>query len=186
MEDDTEEPSVGELCTACGICCGDAMFLYAPLQPGDRERLHRTAYPRELIGEDSMPLPCPMLDGTRCTIYADRPLICRSYRCEVLKAAEDGRMPARDAFARVREARALLARLREVMPEGVSVPKARERWNLDSGQPLDPETAAAQLAFYAFYRYMDRHFRTPRKWLVTRDPEAMPDGTQPDAPPPAA
>jgi uncharacterized protein len=175
MENSAEEPSVSELCTACGICCSDAMFLYAPLKEGDRERLHRTAYPREMIGEHSLPLPCPMLAGTRCTIYADRPNICRSFRCEVLKAAEQGTMPVQTAFTHVREARALLAQLRDVMPEGVSLPKARERWSLDAGKPLDRAAAAAQLAFYAFNRYIDRHFRSPRKWLVSGDPEAMPD-----------
>jgi Fe-S-cluster containining protein len=153
------------------------MFSHIYLKEGDRERLQRCAYPSELIGEESVPLPCPMLSGTRCTIYEHRPTGCAAFRCEVLKGAEEGRLSLEAARAHVRQAKALLARLREVMPEGVSMAMARARWGpgAASGQPLEPETAAAQLAFFAYYRYMDRHFLPPAKWLVSRDPEARPD-----------
>jgi len=168
--------SSSDLCAACGICCGDAMFAQIPLQPGDREALERTAYPREMIGRDSIPLPCPMLAGTRCSIYADRPRNCRSYRCDVLRAAEDGAMTAEVAFGHVQEAKALLARLREAMPEGVSMRTAIARWNFEetAGQRLDPAEAAAQLAFFAFNRYLDRHFRPPGSWHVTPNPGSRP------------
>ena len=87
-------------------------------------------------------------------------------------------MAMSEAQQHVRQAKALLARLRALMPEGVSMAMARARWKPEAttGQPLDPDTAAAQLAFYAYYKYMDRYFRPPAKWLVTPDPEARPDG----------
>ncbi|HEY9722606.1 MAG TPA: YkgJ family cysteine cluster protein [Oscillatoriaceae cyanobacterium] len=58
-----------------------AREIYAP----HRERLEAIAEywtrhdnpPNELL-EEAM-LPCPMLDGGRCGIYADRPAICRAY-----------------------------------------------------------------------------------------------------------
>jgi Fe-S-cluster containining protein len=31
------------------------------------------------------PLPCPMHQENRCTVYAERPGICRAYQCKLLR-----------------------------------------------------------------------------------------------------
>ena len=42
----------------------------------------------EAEGEFGFALPCPALDGARCTTYATRPGTCRTYRCKLLRALE--------------------------------------------------------------------------------------------------
>jgi hypothetical protein len=154
------------------------MFTHIRLQQGDREALERTRYPREAIGDDRIPLPCPMLEGTCCSIYPDRPHKCRTYRCDVLKAVEDEALPIEEALGTVRQARALLARLRELMPENLSVAAGHTQWTTPQTNPqsLAPGEAAARLAFYAFHLYLDRHFRfrKPRFATRTSDPAARP------------
>jgi len=178
-----DEITPGDLCTECGICCSDAMFALIRLREGDAERLLEHGYPAERLHEGFLTLPCPFLSAAKCSIYPDRPKQCAEYRCEVLKGAQAGSMPLADARERVRTARSLLARLREVMPEGVSMDAARARWGEagTGGRAVEPAEAAAQLAFYAYYKYMDRHFRPPRKWMVTAAPDDMRPETQ--APP---
>ena len=168
--------SEGNLCLECGLCCGDSMYSQINLGEGDRERLARSGYPADLSGATSIPLPCPMLSGTRCTIYANRPGKCAAYRCEVLKGLDVGTIPYATALERVREAKRLLARAREGMPEGVTMAHFRARSAADrGGAPPDPAETAALFAYYAYARYMDRHFRRADKRLVTRDAETRPD-----------
>ena len=169
--------SEGNLCLECGLCCGDSMYSQINLGEGDRERLIRSGYPADLTNATSIPLPCPMLSGTSCTIYADRPGKCAAYRCEVLKGVDAGAISFTTALERVREAKQLLAKAREGMPEGVSLAQVRARAipAAAGGQPLDRAGSAALFAYYAYARFMDRHFRRPDKWLVSPGPEVRPD-----------
>jgi uncharacterized protein len=171
------ETASGDLCIECGLCCSDAMFSNVRLEEADRERLKAIGYPVAELSDGFMPLTCAMLAGTRCTIYHDRPEACRSYRCEILKAAEAGSMPMAEAQLHVREALGLLGQLREAMPEGITMEMARARWNPREvgSEPVEPDEARAQLAFFAYYRYMDRHFRPPHRALVAPAAETRPD-----------
>jgi hypothetical protein len=74
-------------CASCGSCCRQ---LSPVLLPRDIERLaRRLRVPTpefrasHLRKEDDelvfARLPCPLLDGTRCSCYRDRPKDCRSY-----------------------------------------------------------------------------------------------------------
>ena len=177
MPEEPDEASSSDLCVSCGLCCGDGMFSQVRLHGGERARLKaRGGQPEALPGE-FMALPCTFLRGTSCTIYPDRPQGCRAYRCKVLKALEAGTIPVSDAQLRVREARVLLARLRGAMPEGVSLEMAGQRWQPHEGgiQPIEPGEAQAQLAFFAYYRFMDRHFLPPHKAKLAWGAETRPE-----------
>ena len=74
-------------CASCGSCCRQ---LSPVLLPKDIERLARrlrvlnpdlraSHLRREDDGFVFARLPCPLLDGTRCSCYTDRPKDCRSY-----------------------------------------------------------------------------------------------------------
>lgn len=74
-------------CASCGSCCRQ---LSPVLLPKDIERLaRRLRVPNpqfrasHLRKEDDgfvfAQVPCPLLDGTRCSCYTDRPKDCRSY-----------------------------------------------------------------------------------------------------------
>lgn len=74
-------------CASCGSCCRQ---LSPVLLPKDIERLARrlrvpnpelraTHLRKEDDGFVFARVPCPLLDGTRCSCYRDRPKDCRSY-----------------------------------------------------------------------------------------------------------
>jgi Fe-S-cluster containining protein len=91
LEADADVP-----CGDCCACCSTSHFVH--IGPDETETLAQV--PGELLFEaPGMPgghvvLPfdargrCPLLDETgRCTIYARRPLTCRTYDCRVFAAA---------------------------------------------------------------------------------------------------
>lgn len=79
----------------CGNCDGCCVSSYpVPVRSHEHgalavipaEHLITTTHGRTMIA----PLAngrCPMLVGTRCSIYADRPLTCRDYDCRIFAAA---------------------------------------------------------------------------------------------------
>ncbi len=74
-------------CLACANCCRATHTAFTPeeielLAP----RLGLTAKEfrhRHIVVEAGVafinPLPCPFLEGNRCTVYEDRPAVCREY-----------------------------------------------------------------------------------------------------------
>ncbi len=74
-------------CTACAACCRVVTPL---LHPEDVQRLAgrlALAVPklqgkllrRTEAGLVFAQMPCPLLEGNRCSVYGDRPAVCRSY-----------------------------------------------------------------------------------------------------------
>ncbi len=100
-----EETSADVPCGDCNACCRTSHFIH--VRP--EEKRARLRLPRELL----FPAPglpagnlvlgydqegrCPMLVGGRCTVYADRPLACRTYDCRIYAAT--GVAPDREAIA---------------------------------------------------------------------------------------
>ena len=82
-------------CGECNACCRSSYFIH--IDPDETETLARI--PSELLfpapgqpdgrlvmGHDEQG-HCPMLVNDVCSIYAHRPLVCRSYDCRVFAAA---------------------------------------------------------------------------------------------------
>lgn len=87
------------LCTACGLCCNGSLFARAMLGPEDTlERFGNLLPYREPAGRGFFPQPCGALCGTRCSIYAERPSVCRGFHCKLLKMVD--RDPARLSAAK--------------------------------------------------------------------------------------
>lgn len=75
-------------CTTCGACCRD---IIVPVNTEEQVRLARRLglspeqfAERYLVtNDDDEPAiearPCPFLDGNRCSVYEDRPEVCRGY-----------------------------------------------------------------------------------------------------------
>jgi Fe-S-cluster containining protein len=100
-----EEESADVPCGSCNACCRTFHFIHVrPEEKRARARLPRdflTPAPglppgNLVLGHDQNGC-CPMLVSGRCTIYADRPLACRTYDCRVYAAT--GVAPDRDAIA---------------------------------------------------------------------------------------
>ena len=93
-------------CGSCNACCRTYHQLH--LRPG--EKAARKRLPREylsvarglppgflVLGYDERGA-CPVLLDGRCSIYEDRPLVCRTYDCRIYAAT--GVAPDRDEIAR--------------------------------------------------------------------------------------
>jgi len=116
----------GALCTACGACCNGTLFDEVPLERAEIALGPRLRLPIVAAGDEAcMALPCPRLDGATCTIYAERPSTCRTYKCGLLEELERGEVTAADAHARVDALREAAARARELLPNATNMPLLR-------------------------------------------------------------
>lgn len=110
---------MSDLCLACGLCCDGTLFEATALMAGEDGRLlaERQAVFVSEKGTQRFQQPCPAHERGRCSIYDERPEVCRDFRCSVLTAVDSG---ALDEVG----ARALIARameLRDVARPGLAV-----------------------------------------------------------------
>lgn len=122
-------------CGACNACC--RTFHQLHIRPGEtrvRRRLPReylTAArglpPGYLLLGHTEDGSCPVLAGGRCTIYEDRPLVCRTYDCRLYAATG-------------------------VEPDRAEIAAQVRRWCFSYPGPEDRELQAAVLAAVDFIR----------------------------------
>ncbi len=79
------------LCISCGLCCDGTVFSFVPLKDGEppAQALAEGARWRDSPEKPAFLLPCHAFVG-KCGIYEERPQVCRSFRCRVLRRAEAG------------------------------------------------------------------------------------------------
>jgi len=99
------------LCVGCGLCCDGTLFARARSeQPDEQWRLSALGFDFEDFNDAKwFKQPCPMASCGTCTIYADRPAVCRSFRCSLLKSFEAGEIDRATATEKITTAKALLA-----------------------------------------------------------------------------
>jgi Fe-S-cluster containining protein len=122
-------------CGACNACC--RTFHQLHLRPGEKQARRRL--PREYLSVAPGLPPgylllgyteqgaCPVLVGGRCTIYEDRPLVCRTYDCRLYAATG-------------------------VEPDRAEIAQQVRRWRFEYPAPEDRELQAAVLAAVRFIR----------------------------------
>jgi hypothetical protein len=103
------------LCENCGLCCDGTFFAHVEVTPQELAPIST----RVTLSDDWSLLlqPCSALEGCRCSVYANRPRICRAYRCTVLVDLEAGRVTEREARAALDTVFALRARLAAAVGE---------------------------------------------------------------------
>lgn len=170
----TDSPSA-QLCTSCGLCCDGTIYDNLRLEPGESAEFGTSDRVQESAEGEMLQLPCPLLSGTCCTIYASRPAICRKYRCAQLRAVEDGALPFDAALDNVARAKSLVAEVRRYLAPGQAIDEVRKSWlawsrgrESDFGEGLKVEDVSKlNLAMMALNLWLDRHFRpSPRQALV--------------------
>ena len=89
------------LCLSCGLCCDGTMFPLAVITPSEAAKYKG----RLNIAEDGrhLKLPCPALDGCKCTTYLDRPKVCGESKCLVLASLELGKLTSEEAHEAIAE-----------------------------------------------------------------------------------
>lgn len=95
-----------QLCTACGFCCDGRLFSLAPLTLEEAAWAKRRRLPLVSHADKvSLEQPCGALEGTRCTVYDERPESCRRFVCVLLSRVTHGELSIDDALAHVKAAR---------------------------------------------------------------------------------
>lgn len=104
--------AASELCRACGFCCSGMLFAGIQLTEGEARASARLRLPL-LQGEGgpTLLLPCPAHVGA-CTIYEERPSVCRAYHCQLIDELEQGDIDLEGALLRVERLRALADAIR--------------------------------------------------------------------------
>ncbi|MBV9930686.1 MAG: YkgJ family cysteine cluster protein [Alphaproteobacteria bacterium] len=154
-----------QLCLACGLCCNGALYDHAKVTDEERDRLAGAG----IVGTDpaGLSLPCSAYRGGACQVYADRPSACRTFRCRLLRALDDGDVPLATALETVAKAKQLLRRGAEAGAD-LSTLAARQRIRRagpDGGQQEAAAKARAARIYVeavAVGLFLERHLRNDK------------------------
>jgi uncharacterized protein len=185
-----EEALVTSICVGCGMCCDGTM--YGTVTVGEDDQRPALAAAGPVIttkeGASSFLLPCPVFRAGCCSIYGDRPAVCRGYRCLLLRRHDAGDISRGDAQTLIGRVLALRDRVRASLTAYV---EPDELLTLDDLYRLmlakseaEPDRAAALrergellLEFVALRRILAREFE-PHDSTSHRPPEARPGHLQ--------
>lgn len=108
------------LCLDCGLCCDGTMYSSVLLEASDcPERLIELGIGLTRGPKDLFEQPCSAHQSGCCSIYAERPAICREYRCALLIACEAGSVSPDKARSLIQDTIALRNRLRRQVEQFV-------------------------------------------------------------------
>ena len=168
--------TAADICTSCGLCCTGALFLYGELETHELplvDHLGLKLWPEN--GAPALAFPCPAAVGRCCTVYPDRPQVCRKYRCEVLNDVDRGVLGGERAIEIVVEAVALAEAANEGYPADILQQRRDHIANPEGWRDGPAETLAdrlrRRLALHALEHYLNTHFRAAEQ-----------TGLQPDSP----
>lgn len=83
-----------ELCLHCGLCCLGYFHRGAVINNEKDFLLAQKmgAYTKvDKNNQQWFTLPCPKFDG-KCSVYPERPSVCESHQCELLKSVKTGKI----------------------------------------------------------------------------------------------
>ena len=117
-----EKSEQQSICQSCGICCGGLLFETADIDPSGPGR----SWPTELIqsvSDQTLPLPCPAFQDGKCTVYSERPVVCRDYKCKLLSEYSAGETKKNDALAIIHATHSFKAAFFEAVEEVMPIRK---------------------------------------------------------------
>ena len=115
----------GSICVGCGLCCDGTLHGYTTVNEEDEVAVAGLGL--ALVHEHEKPSflqPCPHFSGGGCSVYADRPGVCRRYRCALLKRVEAGSIGSDEARERIKMAKKLRSAVSAAAPDA-RTPAAR-------------------------------------------------------------
>lgn len=97
------------ICLSCGLCCDGTMFSQVTLALSDSVETLEAAGVVLITKDDrtTLPLRCAALDGTCCSIYADRPVRCGLFTCALYRRHDAGEISTDEALATIAKTREL-------------------------------------------------------------------------------
>lgn len=149
------------LCVSCGLCCDGTLFGFVPVTDDEADTLqHRLPMHRdEESGESQFSQCCVALGTGGCGLYADRPIVCSSYQCSLLRRVNAGELDRDDGLDVIDRIRVLVARLDVVLPPGQSFWPRTQELRL-AGEPEGEEARRAFAATLLDLNVLDRILET--------------------------
>jgi len=98
------------LCVSCGLCCSGGIFDHGSLTDGEARLMAakgNTVFTKDGSEGEAIRFPCNCLVNNTCTIYRERPQVCRDFRCSLLKRTTNGSIAFDKALEIVERAGAL-------------------------------------------------------------------------------
>jgi len=140
--------TIKALCGACGLCCNGVLFGDVKLQTSDSvstlkshgidlKKRGKSVYFRQ---------PCTALNGTSCSIYQDRPAMCRAFECQLLKKLLAGDSNLEKALSIVEKTRSHVGRVEIILSRFESAQNDRPlnfRCAKVMRQPIDLQAVGA-------------------------------------------
>lgn len=166
-----------DLCTRCGLCCTGVLFEWVVVQEKEVDSVAALGLPVTVRedGRQGFDQPCPMFSAGCCSVYAERPISCRRFRCELLKKVDAGETTPDEGRRIIAEAKGLIERLAEFAPSDPHPAAIGSRWwalfrEWKSRSPTERvESVSTRLLLHmtVVNRFLDRHFRSPNsKWIM--------------------
>lgn len=166
------EPDLStDLCTSCGLCCNGKLFNFAEVTPEEEPALAAEGFTLcNDHGARGFSQPCHKLVDCRCTCYEARPAACRAFRCDLLRAVEQGRVAPEDAHGVVAKVLDQTAILDTMLPLGETMVSFSAR--RAAGEAVDPALA---LQVGVVNLLLSRHFhKRPATPPIARSPIVPP------------
>jgi Fe-S-cluster containining protein len=152
------------LCTQCGLCCSGALHNWVALEPYETSIAEDLGLKVTVSDRPRFALPCPKLSGCACSIYENRPKVCRRYKCQLLEEIEQGVTDLPTAVGKVHYAKHLINDIERQLPAGVTLPDARVHCLGNSEQTQrGHDFMSLKLAVTALCLYIDKHFKNDRE-----------------------
>jgi len=122
-------------------------------------------------GVSTIKMPCTAYANCACSIYPDRPHVCRQFQCRLLRRFKANQITEGDALDVIRKAIGLRDKVKEQMRSVFSeddcnfdnfTPRLRSRWNDASSADAKASLSALFQCFAALWLCINEHFRW--KW----------------------
>lgn len=159
-----------ELCAACGLCCDGTLYPSFESEEGDTPELldNLLSQVSKQDGKVTWSQPCRALVSRTCSIYEERPAVCRRYRCTTLVALEARQIDSNEARQRIQQAKVAQENLENLT--GCGGASVQERLRAMRNPDTSPDIA---LAIGILELMLDRFFRKVGERAFSGTPSTM-------------
>lgn len=155
---------------ACGLCCDGTLFDHVKLGADDDIRPLSQAHVGIISngGTPAISLPCTAYANRACSIYSERPHICRQFHCRLLRRFKANKISEGRALDVIRKAIALRGNVKQQMRTVFSeddcnfdnfTARLISRCKDASSAEAKASVSALFQSFAALWLYLNRHFR---------------------------
>jgi len=157
----------------CGLCCDGTLFNHVDLTPED-DIIALASFGIQILSDTASPAfkqCCAAYKNGSCSIYAERPHACRSFRCALLKRFEANKISQAEALKIIREAVTLRDELKREMCVAFGngdgtldqfSAQLKDRWNNATSVEAKDRVSAVFRKFAALWLCINKHFQ--KQW----------------------